>query len=101
LIPNLLLAIFFNIPKACRFASIRIREYFRIVVAPTLVTGIFTLGFAFLLYYIHYPARLLMVMLYIILSVIFFLALTWKIGLLKWERKQVLGFLESKLKKHR
>jgi len=101
LIPNLLLAIFFNIPKACRFASIRIREYFRIVVAPTLITGIFTLGFAFLLYYIHYPARLLMVMLYIILSVIFFLALTWKIGLLKWERKQVLGFLESKLKKHR
>jgi O-antigen/teichoic acid export membrane protein len=98
LIPNVLLAFLFNIPKACRFANIRKSEYFKIVVAPTLLISVITLGFALLLYHLYYPAGLLMVMIYIMLSMLVFMLLTWSLGLHNWERKQMLGFVKSKLK---
>jgi len=97
IIPNMILAFSFNIPKACRFANIRIAQYFKIVVAPTLLISVLSLAFALLLYYLYYPARLLHVMLYIVLSVMVFMMLTWKFGLLKWERKQVISMVQRKL----
>ncbi|MCK9332185.1 MAG: hypothetical protein M0Q19_03300 [Candidatus Cloacimonetes bacterium] len=97
-IPNILLAFLFNIPKACRFAGINAREYFKITVGPTAAISLITLAFALVIYNVHYPAHLLTVMLYIVLCMTIFLALTWTLGLKKWERDQLLQLINRKFR---
>ncbi|MCD8479740.1 MAG: hypothetical protein LRZ88_05630 [Candidatus Cloacimonetes bacterium] len=54
-IPNVILAFSFNVPKACRFAGITIRDYLREVVWRTLLITAFSLGFAIALYRLAIP----------------------------------------------
>jgi len=95
LIPNLLLAFIFNVPKACRFAGISVKSYFGEVVNRTLVVTILSLAFAFILYALQYPSSLLLVLAYGALSVIVFLLLTFFIGLHPQERCQLLGLIKG------
>lgn len=92
-IPNVILAFSFNVPKACRFAGITIRDYLREVVWRTLLITAFSLGFAIALYRLAYPSLLLMVMLYGALTAAFYLILTFFIGLKGWEKKQILAVI--------
>ncbi|HQQ68159.1 MAG TPA: oligosaccharide flippase family protein, partial [Candidatus Cloacimonadota bacterium] len=94
LIPNLLLAFIFNIPKACRFAGITIKSYFNEVVNRTLVVTVLSLAFAFILYSLQYPSSLLLVLAYGALSVIVYLLLTFFIGLQPHERCQLIGLIK-------
>jgi O-antigen/teichoic acid export membrane protein len=98
-IPNVILAFSFNLPKACRFAGITIKEYFKTVVARTLVITSLSFGFAVLLYHISYPGSLVSVLLYGLLSVSFYLVLTYFFGLQGWERGQIKNYVSSKLKR--
>ena len=97
LIPNVLFAIFFNVPKACRFANISIFQYFKTAVLRTLVIGTISLGFAYLIYRYAYPQRLLTVLIYTIITGVFYLILTYFIGLEGWERGQIKGFVGKRL----
>jgi len=95
LIPNLLLAFIFNVPKACRFAGITIGHYFKEVVNRTLVVTILSLAFAFILYSLLYPSSLLLVLAYSALSVLVYLLLTFFIGLRPDERCHLIGLLKG------
>lgn len=95
LIPNLLLAFIFNVPKACRFAGITIGHYFKEVINRTLVVTILSLAFAFILYSLLYPSSLLLVLAYSALSVLVYLLLTFFIGLRPDERCHLIGLLKG------
>lgn len=97
MIPNVLLAFTFNVPKACRFADISIGEYFREVVFRTMIVTAFSFAFAFAMYKLAYPGRLLVVLLYGALTAVFYLILTYIIGLKGWEKKQISAFVRSRL----
>ncbi|MDZ4122375.1 MAG: hypothetical protein U1C33_08125, partial [Candidatus Cloacimonadaceae bacterium] len=96
-IPNAILAFAFNIPKACRFVGIRKQQYFRIVVWRTLLIGFFTLLFTISLYMLHYPQRLLTILFYCIICAVVYITLTYLVGLEKWEKRQVIGFVNKRL----
>ncbi|HRX76742.1 MAG TPA: hypothetical protein P5342_04725, partial [Candidatus Cloacimonadota bacterium] len=96
-IPNVIMAFVFNIPKACRFAGISIAQYFKDVVLRTLIVTAISFGFAFGLYKLAYPGRLLMVLLYGALTATFYLILTYFIGLKVWEKKQIRDYIRSKI----
>ena len=98
LIPNLVFAFGFNVPKACRFASIPISRFYSTVVFRTLITGSLSLAFALALSYIHYPGKLILVLLYSALTALFYGILTYLLGLEKWERRQLDDFIRSRLK---
>ncbi|MEF3694960.1 MAG: hypothetical protein V3576_06385 [Candidatus Cloacimonadota bacterium] len=97
LLPNLVLAFSFNIPKACRFAGIKVSQYFRIVVLRTALTTALGFAFAWGLYRLAYPQKLITVLIYSALTGIFYLALSYFIGLEGWERSQAQNFIRSKL----
>lgn len=97
LIPNVILAFTFNVPKACRFAGISIRTYLRTVVWRTLLIAAICFGFAFGLYTLAYPASLLMIMLYGTLTAGLYLLLTYFIGLQAWERTQIRSFIQARM----
>lgn len=96
-IPNVLFAFGFNVPKACKFAGISIGEYFRTVVYKTLIVGAICFSFAMLLSRIYYPEKLLMVLVYSVGTVMLYILLTYHIGLQKWEKQQIKGFVNGKL----
>lgn len=99
MIPNLVLGISFNIPKACKFAGIKLREYFAIVVNKTALIMLCSLGFAVLLYYLHSPNRLIIILFYAILTSIFNLCLNYLFGLSKDERQNLNSFAMSFISK--
>ncbi|MDI3503804.1 MAG: hypothetical protein PWP64_740 [Candidatus Cloacimonadota bacterium] len=99
LIPNVILAFSFNIPKTCRFAGITIKEYLQKVVIKTILISIITFCFAVLLYHLSYPDNLFRLLLYSLLSVILYLYLSYVIGLQAWERKRIKDYVHSKLAK--
>lgn len=99
LLPNVVLAFAFNIPKACRFAEISISEYFRTTVWRTLLIGGVTASIAYALSVLHYPEHLFTVMLYSALVASIYLALTYIFGLKKWEKQQLMGVVLKKLRK--
>jgi hypothetical protein len=94
-IPNLFLALFFNVPKACKFANIKLKEYFQTVISPTLRISFLSLVVSLLLYLIKYPTGLLNVGFYIIVSMLSFILFTWFLGLKSWERKQATEFIKK------
>ncbi len=96
-IPNIIMAFSFNIPKACRFAQISISHYFKTVVLRTVIIGIVSLGFAYGLFYINYPQSLLTILLYSLLTTTIYVALTYGIGLEKWEKRQLKAALNRYL----
>jgi O-antigen/teichoic acid export membrane protein len=96
-IPNLILALFFNVPKACKFANIKLNEYFQTVISPTLRISFLSLVVSLLLYLIKYPTGLLNVGFYMIISVLSFILFTWFMGLKSWERKQATEFIKKHL----
>ena len=96
-LPNFILAFSFNIPKACRFAGISISQYFRDVVLRTLIVSFISLGFAYFLGRIYYPGRLLIVLLYGALTAVFYLILTYFIGLNGEERRQLSIAIKSRI----
>ncbi|HPT72156.1 MAG TPA: oligosaccharide flippase family protein [Candidatus Cloacimonadota bacterium] len=99
LIPNMILAAFFNIPVACKFCKITIGEYFKISVWRNLIVGLIIFAFAVLLQYISYPNNLLKIVIYSILIGIVYLLVYFRLGLDGWERKQALEFVSNKLKR--
>jgi len=96
-IPNLLFAIFFNIPKACEFSGIGIWEYLRTTVLRTFLIGISTFAFAFLLYAWSYPQRLITIFFYFIMVATYYMALTVTLGLEPWEKGQLLDFIRKRV----
>lgn len=99
LIPNLILAFSFNVPKACRFARISKWEYYRMVVFRTLMIGGLSALFAVSLVLISYPQRLLTVLLYAAVTSVVYLILTYLLGLEKWEKQQLDSFIQHRLKR--
>ncbi|MDD2331964.1 MAG: hypothetical protein PHI68_04855 [Candidatus Cloacimonetes bacterium] len=92
-IPNFLFAIFFNIPKACRFAEIKIGYYFKIAVQRTILIGLSTFGMALFLQYLYHPEHLITVFFYILISFAIYLILTYFFGLETWEKGQIKSYL--------
>ncbi len=97
LIPNVILAFSFNVPKACRFAGITKWQYYKTVVFRTLLIGTCSIGFAYALFFIRYPQTLLAVMLYAVMTSVVYLLLTYLVGLEGWEKKQLNGFVLQKI----
>ncbi len=96
-LPNLVLAFSFNIPKACRFAGIKVGQYLRIVVLRTGLIATLGFAFAWALYLLAYPQRLITVLLYCALTGVFFLILGYFIGLEGWEKAQLRGIIRQRL----
>lgn len=96
-LPNLVLAFSFNIPKACRFAGIKVGQYLRIVVLRTGLIATLGFAFAWALYLLAYPQRLITVLLYCALTGVFFLILGYFIGLEGWEKVQLRGIIRQRL----
>ena len=95
-IPNLVLAFSFNIPKACRFASISAKEYFREVLSRTLLVTLIVFAFAFTLYHLFYPESLLMILAQVSITALMFLVFTWIIGLKKWEKQHIIEMVRKR-----
>lgn len=96
-IPNFFLAVFFNIPLACRFADISIGEYLKTAIGPTVIIASISAAFALTLYHVNYPASLFTVLAYIVLSIVVFMLLTWALGVRKQERDRIKAYLISRL----
>lgn len=101
IIPNVILAFSFNIPKACRFAQISILEYYKTVVFRTVIVAILSFAFAIGLYILSYPQKLITVLIYAVLSSIFYLTTTYLISLKGWEKKQLKSFVMLRINKHK
>jgi hypothetical protein len=99
LVPNVILAFTFNIPFACKFCKISVKEYFNKSVWRNLFVGIFIFVFAEALQYIQYPAHLITVFLYTLFVGVTYLLTYFIFGLHQWERKQVFEFVSNKLKR--
>jgi O-antigen/teichoic acid export membrane protein len=99
LIPNVLLAFIFNIPKACRFANITIYEYFRVAVFRTVLIGIATASVSYLMYRLYYPTSLWMILFYCALTGFFYVMMTYVFGLEKWEQGQLKTALFKRFKR--
>lgn len=96
LIPNLILAVSFNIPIGLKFSKITFKEYFQQSVWKTLWIGIISLLFALFIRKIFYPTNFLMLFSAFIIVIIFYLLLYYRFGTLGWERKQFTEFLKAK-----
>jgi O-antigen/teichoic acid export membrane protein len=100
-IPNVVLAFTYNVPAAIKFSGLSIKEYFNISIRRTLVIGLIVFVLAEILYRLRYPGKLLEIVLYTFIIGIIYGILTWFIGLEGWEKKQVVGFVNSKIKARR
>jgi O-antigen/teichoic acid export membrane protein len=99
LVPNVILAFAFNIPKACKFAEISVKEYFRSTVWRTLMIGAVTAAIAYTLSALYYPNRLILVFLYSVVVCLIYLVLTYIFGLQKWEKQQLSGAVLQRFRK--
>lgn len=96
LIPNLFLAIAFNIPAACKFASINIFAYLKEAVIKTVITAIPITAAAYAIYRLSYPGTLPMLLLYTGGIVLLYIMIYLFTGLHRWEREQLWRVLEKK-----
>lgn len=96
-IPNIILAFAYNIPAAIKFSGVTIKEYFNLSVKRTLFVGALVLSMAIGLFIWRYPESLLTIFLYCVVIGIVYATLTWFIGLEKWEKKQIAGFVTNKI----
>ena len=64
-----------------------------------MIIGFSTLAIAITLYQLHYPQRLLTILMYCIICAVFYIVLTYHIGLEKWEKRHVMEFAGRKLQK--
>jgi len=95
LIPNLFLAIVYNIPVACKFSNVSIFNYSKDVIFKTLFTGVFIF---FVMDYLLINIKIdsiLELFYYGFISMIFFIIVYFFVALSKIEKKQILSFIIS------
>ena len=95
--PNVLMAIFFNVPEGCRFSSITIKEFFKQAIWRTLWIGALTAGLTHLVSLVFFPDNFLQLLISFVISGSIYLVLYFLFGIYGWERKQFLGFVKRKL----
>lgn len=97
-IPNLILAITFNLPIAVKFCETSLWNFLKASVIKTQIAGLVYVAVAVALYKLVEPTNIWIVLLSSGISVTVYVALFYLIGFEKWERQQIQGFLASKLK---
>ncbi len=96
IVPNILAAIFYNIPKACQFAEISFKEFFSQAIFRTAWIGMITASIIYIISTRFRPSNLLELILHFSLSSIIFLVLYYFFGVYGWERKQFNEFISKK-----
>jgi len=97
MIPNVVLAFSFNVPKACRFAGISGKEFFFTVISKTMLISAITLALAICMYQVFLPSSLIMVFVHCLLIVLFYAILSYFLGLKSWEKQQIMAYMKSKI----
>jgi O-antigen/teichoic acid export membrane protein len=98
LIPNIILAITFNIPVAVKFCETSVIEFFKASIIKTQLAGIVYFAVAVALYFFVPPTNIWIILLNSTLSAIVYLVLFYIIGFAGWEKEQLNGFIKKKLK---
>ncbi|MFA7056192.1 MAG: hypothetical protein WC155_01350 [Candidatus Cloacimonadales bacterium] len=98
LIPNIILAVAFNLPVAVRFCETSVWAFLKATIIKTKVAGIAYLATAISLYFLIKPANIWIIMLNSGISLIIYLLVFYIIGVEGWERKQIKEFVATKLK---
>jgi len=97
LFPNLLAAVFFNIPSGCRFAGVPFSRFFKLTIFRTIWIGTITAILVYGISLIHHPEDLLQLLIHFIVAATIYLILYYFFGIYSWERNQFNNYLKSKL----
>ncbi len=98
LIPNVILALVFNIPIAVKFCETSFKEFFKTSILKTHIAGTVYLTIAVALYFLIPPSNIWIILLNSSISAVIFLVVFYLIGFESWEKKQLVGFMRKKLK---
>jgi len=101
LVPNVLMAIFFNVPEGCKFSSISRPEFFKQAIWRTLWIGALTAGLMYGVSLAFVPRNVLQLLFSFAVSGTIYLLLYFFFGIYGWERQQFMGFLKRKLNQDR
>ncbi len=99
IIPNAIFAVVYNIPKACRFAEIKLKDFIGQAVIRTFIVGVFIAGVTWGISQLHKPKSFIQLLLHLSLSCGLYLITYYFIGLHGWERKQLKEFVNKKIRK--
>ncbi len=98
LIPNIILAITFNLPIAVKFCETSLWNFLKISILKTKIAALAYLAVAVSLYILIEPVNIWIILLSSTISVIIYVAIFYLIGFEGWEKKQIKDFLATKLK---
>ena len=99
IIPNAIFAVVYNIPKACRFAEIKLKDFINQAVIRTIIVGVLIAGITYGISLIHTPTSFIQLLLHLSLSCGLYLVTYYFVGLHGWERKQFCDFASRKFRK--
>jgi O-antigen/teichoic acid export membrane protein len=99
LIPNVIAAIFFNIPAGCKFALVKGKDFFRIVILRTFWIALVSAGIMFIAKQFFVPKNLLELLACFAISGMIYLTMYYYFGIYRWERKEFNHFIVRKLVK--
>lgn len=98
-IPNIILALSFNLPIAVKFCETSLWSFIKTSVLKTNIAGVIYVAVAIALYKLINPSNIWIVLLNSGISVIVYITLFYLIGFEGWEKQQIKGFIATKLKK--
>ncbi len=98
LIPNIILAITFNLPIAVKFCDTSLWNFLKISILKTKIAAIAYIAVAVSLYILVEPVNIWIILLSSTISVIVYVAIFYLIGFEGWEKKQIKEFIATKLK---
>jgi len=97
-IPNIILALTFNLPIAVKFCETSLWTFLKTTILKTKVAGLVYIAVAIALYKLIEPSNIWVILLNSGLAVIVYIAIFYMIGFEGWEKKQLKGFIATKLK---
>ena len=98
LVPNVIMAVVFNIPVGLKFAGLSFKDYFNLSLKNNLFIGGVTFLVAYGLRMIYTPANFFQLLALFSFITLFYLVIYYKFGTYGWEKKQLKSYLTSKFK---
>ncbi len=94
-IPNTLLAIFYNVPQACRYAEMSIWKYLWEINLKTQILTLISGAASFFIYLKFYPDSLLLILIQGSLFSLFYWSSIFLFSINDYEKKKLYSYLES------
>lgn len=98
LIPNIILALTFNLPIAVKFCETSLWTFLKTSILKTKIAGLVYLIVAIAMYKLIAPSNIWIILLNSGIAVIVYIGLFYMIGFEGWEKEQLKGFIATKLK---